>query len=126
MTLPNLSLMDALLPRFGRMAKAAVQRGALLAAAGVIGTVGCGFAVFSAFAALRLLVGSELAALGIGIVFLAMAFLLVRLAQGNSAEPPPVAVVAPEVSVRPADPITLAVFTLAFVLGRRLADRWRG
>lgn len=126
MTWRHLPLMNALASGFGRKAKGAVRRAALTAAAGVMGAVGCGFLLFAAFAALRLLVGPELAALGIGIVLLALAALLLRLARGHSAEPQPVAVVTPKAATPPADPITLAVFTVAFVLGRRLADRWRG
>lgn len=78
---------------FGRKAKGAVRRAALSAAAGVIAAAGCGFLLFAAFAALRLLVGPELAALGIGIVLLALSALLLRLARGHSAESQPVAVV---------------------------------
>ncbi len=126
MTLRQLPLMDALVSGFGRKAKAARRRAALFAAAAVIDAVGCGFAIFSVFAALRRLVGPEIAALGTGFVLLAFAALLVRLARGPSVEPKPVADVAPTVPVPPADPVTLAVFTMAFVLGRCLADRWRG
>ena len=126
MTLRQLPLMEALVSGFGRKAKGAVRRAALSAVAGVIAAIGCGFLLFAAFAALRLLVGPELAALGIGIVLLALAALLLRLVRGHSAEPLPVAVVAPKVAAPPADPITMAIFTVAFVLGRRLADRWRG
>ena len=98
MTWRHLPLTDALVSDFGPKTNAAVRCTAFTAAAGVIG---CGFVLFPAFAALRLLVGPELAALGIGIVLLALAAVLVGLARGLSAEPRPVAIVAPNVLRRP-------------------------
>lgn len=98
----------------------------LMTAAGVIGASGCGFVVFAAFAALRLLVGTELSALGIGIALLVLAGLLARHARGLEAESAKGGDLPPDAPLSPTDPATLAVFTAAFVLGRRLADRWRG
>jgi len=118
--------MDALVPWFGHGPRATVRRAALSITASVIAAAGCGFVVFAAFAALRLLVGPELGALGVGIALLVLASLLLRLAQRHRAEPEPAAGVAPPNAASPADPATLAVFTVAFVLGRHLADRWRG
>jgi hypothetical protein len=105
---------------------------ALLSAAGLIGAAGFGFMVIAGFAALRLVVGLELAALIVGAILLALAAALVRFsllacckAQDTKpgglppSEPSPAPVQSP-------DPVTLAVFTAAFVLGRRLADRRRG
>jgi multisubunit Na+/H+ antiporter MnhC subunit len=99
-------------------------------AAATIAAVGCGFVIFAAFSGLRLLLGPELAALGVGTLLLALAALLARSSsvpddqvQTEASEPlPPTNPTAPP---QPSDPATLAVFTAAFVLGRRLADRWR-
>lgn len=101
-----------------------------MAAAAIIAVVGCGFVIFAAFSGLRLVLGPELAALGIGTLLLVLAALLARFSsatagqeQTEASEPlPPSNPTAPPQS---SDPATLAVFTAAFVLGRRLADRWR-
>jgi hypothetical protein len=123
MTLWNLPLFDNLMQELSRGARATVQRGALMAAVGAIGAVGCGFVIFSAFASLRLLVGPELAALGVGMTLLALAAVLAGLALGAGAGTQPDAALLPPAPLPAADPATVAVFTAAFVLGRRLADR---
>lgn len=112
----------------GTLARGILRRAALMSAAGLIGAVGCGFVVFAGFAALRLVIGPELSALAVGVALLALAALLAWLSSTPGAEPlakeddtPPLKPSAPP--VQPADPATLAVFTAAFVLGRRLADR---
>jgi hypothetical protein len=124
-TLPHLPLAERLARGLGRGAQAAIRRAGLMAAAGLIGAIGCGFVLFAAFAALRLLVGPELAALGVGVGLMAVAAILTRGARGArdapataAASPPP----GPTAWSPPTDPTTLAVFTAAFVLGRRLAD----
>lgn len=130
MTLRNLLSLGALAHGLDRGARAAVRRGALMAAAGMIAAVGSGFVVFSAFATLRLMVGPELAALGMGMTLLALVALFARHVHrpAGRAEPLPAARLPMDLLVAPSapvDPVTLAVFTAAFVLGRRLADRWR-
>ncbi len=125
MTLRGLPSAQALLRGLGQGARAAGRHAALVAAAVVTGAVGCGFLVFAAFAGLRLWLGPELAALGIGIALLALAWVLFRLPQDDATGTQAGAMLPPEPSRSPADPATLAVFTAAFVLGRRLADRWR-
>jgi hypothetical protein len=96
-------------------------RAAMLSAAGFIGTVGCGFVLLAAYLGMRMLVGSELAALLMGITLLAVAAVLAALGRGrvNGPEAP-----APE-PASPQDPINMAVFTAAFVLGRYIAGRSR-
>lgn len=114
----------------GTLARGMLRRAALLSAAGLIGAVGCGFVVFAGFAALRLAIGPELSALAVGVALLVLAVVLARFSLIPGAElrvtegdlPPLKPSAAP---VRPADPATLAVFTTAFVMGRRLADRRR-
>jgi hypothetical protein len=129
-TLGHPASAQALARRFGDCARATLRRGALLAAAAIIAAVGCGFVIFAAFAGLRLLLGPELAALGIGTLLLALAALLARSSstpdgqeQTEASEPLPA--FSPTAPPQSSDPATLAVFTAAFVLGRRLADRWR-
>lgn len=126
MTRGHLPLIDTLVSGLGRGARAAVRRAAIVAAAGVLAAVGCGFVVFAAFATLRLLVGPELAALVCGVIFLALAALLLRLVQRPPVVAQPIAAAPPPMAAATTDPATLAIFTVAFVLGRRLADRWRG
>jgi hypothetical protein len=96
-------------------------RAAMLSAAGFIGAVGCGFVLLAAYLGLRLLVGSELAALLVGVTLLAVAAGLAALGRGR--------VKAPEAPIpepaSPQDPVSMAVFTAAFVLGRYIAGRGR-
>lgn len=114
----------------GNSARALLRRGALLTVAGLIGAVGCGFVVFAGYAALRPFIGPELSALVTGITLLVLASGLVwysGIADPKRPVERPVGL-APDgpapVPPQPAvDPTTIAVFTAAFVLGRRLADR---
>lgn len=92
-----------------------------MAVFGVIGATGCGFVVFVAYRALRLVVAPELAALGIGIALLALAGAMARFSQGLQAESQPAATLPIYAPSPPTDPIIVVVFTVAFVLGRRLA-----
>lgn len=121
----------ALKRALGDTARSMLLRGALMSAAGLIGVAGCGFVVFAGFAALRLVLGPELSALLVGTAMLALAAVLARfsLAAGHTLKvkkpvdlPPLKPSPAP---LQSTEPTTLAVFTAAFVLGRRLADRWR-
>lgn len=128
MTLRPLPLSGALARGLGHGARAALRHAALMTAAAVMGAVGCGWLMFAVFAALRLWIGPELAALGIGNALLVLAVLLGLFAQGprvRAANPPDAAAPPPRLALPPTpiDPATLAVFTAAFVLGRRLANR---
>ncbi len=125
MTLWHLPWVVALTRGFRRGARDLFQRAALTAAAGVIGVVGSCFVVYAAFGALRLLIGPELAALGIGVVLLTVAGILARDAKGVRSATQPGAALPPDAPSPPIDPTTLAIFTAAFVLGRHLADRGR-
>lgn len=114
----------------GTLARGMLRRVVLMSVAGLIGAVGCGFVVFAGYTALRLLIGPELSALVVGFVLLALAALLARFSsvrrdalQIKEDDPLPMKPAAAPGQL--ADPATLAVFTAAFVLGRRLADRQR-
>lgn len=108
---------------------------ALLFMAGLINAAGCGFVIFASFAGLRLVIGPELSGLTLGLVLLGIAAFLVKstsitvdgVANDQSADTPPPASVSPPFAPpdQPNDPVTLAVFTAAFVLGRQLANRRR-
>ncbi len=113
----------------GKIARNALWQGGRLLAAVLSGTAGLGFVIYAAFASLRLAVGPELAALVTGAVLLGIAAVLARSFgwPGVSQQTkPPAATPAPAAGPAPnpgGDAATLAVFTLAFVLGRQLADR---
>jgi hypothetical protein len=102
----------------------------LIGAALLIAIMGAGFLILAAYLGLRFLLGPGLAALVLGAALLAVSagmFLTVR-AKVQIAGPQPLAdppqrqpITAPPASE---DAATLAVFTIAFLLGRRLADRW--
>lgn len=117
----------------GQGVRDVLWRAGLLMASAMAGTVGCGFLVFAGYAALRHELGPELAALITGLILLALAGGLVLIAQRGAAKPdplPPARVSTPQPAATPStgpppDPATLAVFTAAFVLGRRLAARLR-
>lgn len=107
--------------------RAALRRGAVIAAALLIASLGAAFVVFACYIGLRVLIGPGFAALALGAVLLAIAAGILLLAQ--SAKPPlrpvaPAAPTAPPAAMpsRPADALTTAVFTVAFLLGRQLAD----
>lgn len=132
--LRRLPPLQALARGLGIDARATLRRALTIAAAGLVGFAGFGFVVFAGFAALRLLVGPELAALVVGIALLGLAALVVRFAlnpddalrfRRGEAPPPKPPGASPPPADPGADPATLAAFTAAFVLGRRLADRWR-
>lgn len=120
-----------LLAREAREAtRAALQRAVLIGVALLIAIMGAGFLILAAYLGLRFLLGPGLAALVLGVALLAVStglFLAVR-AKAQIAGPKPLAdppqrqpITAPPA---PADAATLAVFTMAFHIGRRLADRW--
>lgn len=102
-----------------------------MSAAGLIGVAGGGFMVLAGFAALRLVLGTELSALVVGMVLLVLAAILARSSlsagqkvKGKEPTDRP-AIKHSSAALQPTDPATLAVFTVAYVLGRRLADRQR-
>jgi hypothetical protein len=113
----------------GDATRAALQRAALAGAALLIAALGAGFLILAAYLGLRLLLGPVLAALVLGAVLLAVSagigltlrarsprtrpLPLADLRQRRPATEPPT----------PADAATMAVFMLAFLIGRRLADR---
>ena len=115
----------------GGAARGLLLRGALMSAAGLIGIAGTGFVIFAGFAALRLVLGTEISALVVGAALLALAGVLVRfsLVAGQKAQvkkPLDLPPLKPSpVPLPPTQPTTLAIFTAAFVLGRRLADQRR-
>jgi hypothetical protein len=91
-----------------------------------IASVGCGFMIFPAFAGFRLVLRPELQALGVGTLRMAQAAPLARsspasgrpvLTEANEPVPPGSQIALLQLF----DPATLAVFTPACVLGRRVA-----
>jgi hypothetical protein len=114
----------------GDATRAVVRRTALIGVALLIATMGAGLLVLAAYIALRVPFGPGLAALALGLALLAVSvglFLTVR-AKAPKAKPKSFAdprqtqqITAPATL---ADAATLAVFTMAFLIGRRLADRW--
>ncbi len=113
-------------------ARAVLWRFFLVGLATLIGTAGLGFLLFAAFDALRPALGPGLAAgiIGAGLAMATAGLLLAALratrpgqeqapADQPPAPPPPVAFSA-------ADGVAMAAFTVAFVIGRYLADRARG
>jgi fatty acid desaturase len=107
----------------------ALRRAVLATFAGLIAAVGGAFLLWAAFIGLRMLMGPGLAALVIGLALLALAAGLLALrVQPKSVTPSPLPPKTDSPSAPPdrsADAATAAVFTAAFLLGRRLAD-WRG
>lgn len=105
--------------------RAALRRGALIGVAGLIALVGAGFLVFAGYLGLRFLLGPEWAALAMGAALLILSggvFLMARATPPPPAPPQPTPQDAP--SPQPIDAASMAVFTAAFLLGRRLAERW--
>jgi hypothetical protein len=114
----------------GDATRAALRHAALVGFALLIAALGAGFLILAAYLGLRFLLGPVLAALVLGTVLLAVSaglgltlrarsprarpLPLADLRQGRPATAPPT----------PADAATMAVFMLAFLIGRRLADRW--
>ena len=109
--------------------RAALRQGALVGAALLVATLGAAFLLSAGFLGLRYLLGPGLAALTMGAALLATAAGLLLMARNVGRAVQPIAPANPETTppvtpAQPADAATLAVFTAAFLLGRRLADRW--
>jgi hypothetical protein len=96
-------------------------------AASRIALPGAAFLLVAAFLGLRTLLGAGLAALILGLSLLALAagVLLVGRGAAPSLPAPPLWTAPPVAAPRPADLATMTVFTTAFMLGRRLAERPR-
>lgn len=114
----------------GDAARAALWRVALIIAALLIASLGAVFLIFAVYLGLRFLFGPGLAALSMGTGLLAMAAGVFLIARGRvpKAGPKPVAdpgqIRASARHPESADAATIAVYTAAFLIGRRLADRW--
>jgi peptidoglycan/LPS O-acetylase OafA/YrhL len=106
-------------------ARVALRRGAWQGAALFIALVGAGFLLAAAFIGLRDWLGPTMAALTLGgaLLVLATAVLLVGRRVVPSVPAPPVWTPLPVPQPRPSDVATMTVFTTAFMLGRRLAER---
>jgi hypothetical protein len=106
---------------------AALRRGARVGLALLIALPGAAFLLVAAFLGLRTLLGAGLAALILGLSLLAVAagVLLVGRGAVPSLPAPPLWTAPPVAAPRPADLATMTVFTTAFMLGRRLAERPR-
>jgi hypothetical protein len=109
----------------GDATRAALQRAALIGAALLIAASGAGFLTLAAYLGLRLLLGPVLAALAVGVALLAMSagvLFTVRAKAPRTGQTP----LADPRQEQPttADAATMAVFMAAFLVGRRLADRW--
>lgn len=115
-------------------ARTVLRRGTLAAAIGLTALVGVGFIVFAAYIAMRPALGPAFSALltGASLIGLAAATAAVcgQVTLPSKPQPPaesqhalrqgPLATLP-----RTAEATTMAVFTVAYVLGRRLADRRR-
>ena len=105
--------------------RAALRRGALIGVAGLIALLGAGFLVFAGYLGLRFLLGPEWAAFGMGAALLILSGGVLLMARATApVAPPPVPSPTEVPSPSPIDAASMAVFTAAFLLGRRLADRW--
>lgn len=126
--------MNRFLPPFQDLARGAacavradLRRAALTGAALMIGALGAAFGVLAVFLGLSLVMGSALAALTMGAALLATAAVLGLMARdmGHTAYP----VTQPPQANRDTSPptaantATIAVFTAAFLPGRRLTNR---
>lgn len=126
--------MNRLLPPFQDLARgaacavrAALRRAALTGAALLIGALGAAFGVLAVFLGLSLVMGSALAALTMGAALLATAAVLGLIAReaGRTTHPvtPPPQANRDTSPPTAANTATIAVFTAAFLLGRRLTNR---
>jgi hypothetical protein len=115
-------------------ARAALWRGEVAAAIWVTALVGSGFLVFAAYAAMRPALGPAFSALLTGGALICAAVVAAeasgQLALLRKPEPkaaPQQALPTGPVGEQPkaAEATAMAVFTAAYVLGRRLADRQR-
>ena len=110
--------------------RAALRQGALIGAALLVAMLGALFLILAGYLGLRVLLGPGLAAMVMGAGLLAMAAGLLLIARNAWLAVPPVSLAPnpqarPQATApRPGDAATMAVFTAAFLLGRRLADRW--
>jgi Putative Actinobacterial Holin-X, holin superfamily III len=114
----------------GDATRAALRRVELFGAAFLIATFGAGFLIFAAYLGLRVLIGPVSAALVMGLVLLVVSggLVLALRAKAQTARPMPPAdprkrrqATTPPT---PTDAAAMAVFMVAFLIGRRLADRW--
>jgi hypothetical protein len=112
-----------------RSLRAALRQGALIGVAGLIALLGAGFLVLAGFLGLRVLLGPGWAAFSMGAALLALAGAVLLLARSarpsatpNALPPPPSPAETPP--PQPVDAASMAVFMAAFLVGRRLADRW--
>lgn len=110
--------------------RAALRQGALIGAALLASILGVGFLIFAGYLGLRFLLGPGGAATVMGAVLLALAagLLMIGNRAGRTVQPN---VLAPArqtpsqaTAPRPGDAAAMAVFSAAFLLGRRLADQW--
>ena len=110
----------------GRWLRALLRGGVLVGSACVSGAVGAAFLVFAGYAALRASLSPAYAALVIGGVLLVLAISLAVLAARVPIRQGREVPAVPSRAARPTDElVTLSVFTIAFVLGRRLTDSGR-
>lgn len=104
--------------------RATLRRGALLSLAGLIALLRAGFLVFAGYLGLRPLLSPDWAAFALGAALLVLAggvLLMARTTAPPPATPQPTPIATPP---QPFDAASMAVFTVAFLLGRQLADRW--
>lgn len=109
----------------GDAARAALWRAAMIGFALLIAASGAGFLILAAYLALRRPLGPELAALALGVALLAVSaglFLSVRAKVPRTGQTPLAEPRKNQATTE--DAATMAVFMVAFLIGRRLADRW--
>ena len=112
----------------GDATRAALRRTLLVGAALLIAASGAGFLTLATYLALRRPLGPELAALALGVALAAVSAGLILAVRAKAQRAGPLSdprqSQPANATPTPADAATMAVFMVAFLIGRRLADRW--
>jgi multisubunit Na+/H+ antiporter MnhC subunit len=114
----------------GDAARAALWRSALIGAAMLLATIGAGFLLIAGYLGLRLVLDPAPAALVMGLALMIVAAVLVMVSKARSKKskkpsgPADVTLGLPaSLHAQPRDLVAMAIFTAAFLFGRRMAGR---